>query len=374
MEIPFKKKKDEETSILETAAVLPESDSPSGESTSSSSPTSIASTSTTPSSKSLGAELVDYEMAFKTKVILAGVLVAVALLSFFVIGNIADNPDTHSDTIAALDESRNNVLIMTGGALGIATAASLLPADVGEPISETLTQIISGLAVVLAVILLEKYLLTVFGFAAFKVLIPIGCLILGATLSMRKTFAPRRILTQLASKLMVFGLVLFLAIPLSVGISRMVQQTYQAQFEDTIAASESISEAAAEDIDATAEATANETDGESEQSGNLLENLGAALSSIPEAASHIPENLQQLPQTVADSASNTVSGAANKLSGFVDRYVEGFAVMIVTSCLIPIIVILLFFWLANVLLGINVSLPRFSPAGLAKRKGENAKE
>ena len=333
----------------------------------------------TPSGESVAQEPYDNEMAFRTKVILAAILVVVALLSFFVIGNIADNPETHSDTMAALDESRNNVLLMTAGAIGVSTAASILPADAGKPVSEALTQIVSGLAVVLAVIMLEKYLVAVFGFATFKILVPIGCLLFGVALFMRPSFGPRRTLTQLASKLIVFGLVLFFAIPLSVGVSKMVQQTYQSQFDEIIEVSGEISDAAAETIDATAEETENGEKAEANGGGNVLDNLGAALSSIPEAASHlpeaaaqIPENLQRLPQSIADSAVNTVSGAADKLKGFVGQYVEGFAVMIVTSCLIPIIVILLFFWLANILLGINVSIPRIPRPTLGKPSEESA--
>ena len=311
------------------------------------------------------------EMEFRTKVILAALLVVVALLSFFVIGNIADNPETHSDTIAALDDSRNNVLLMTAGALGVSTAASILPADAGKPVSEALTQIISGLAVILAVIMLEKYLLTVFGFAAFKILIPIGCLLLGVALLMRPYFAPRQTLVRLASKSMVFGLVIFLAIPLSVGVSKMVQQTYQTQFEETIAVSENISNAAAEGIDATANEAEDGNGNEEEKGGNVLENLGTAIAGIPDAAAQLPENIASLPKSVADSAVNSVSGAADKLKSLVGRYIEGFAIMVVTSCLIPIIVILVFFWLANVLLGINTGIPRMPRLPMAKPGKDN---
>lgn len=104
----------------------------------------------------------------------------------------------------------------------------------------------------------------------------------------------------------------------------------------------------------------------------MLENLGSALSKIPDAAAQIPENIKKLPGSVAKAASDSVSGVADGLSVFVKKYVEGFAVMIVTSCLIPVIVIMLFFWLANVLLGINVSIPRIAPPALAKRKKEGA--
>ena len=37
--------------------------------------------------------------------------------------------------------------------------------------------------------------------------------------------------------------------------------------------------------------------------------------------------------------------------------VEAFAVMVVTSCAVPVLVLLLFLWVANMLLGIKIEVP-----------------
>jgi hypothetical protein len=45
-------------------------------------------------------------------------------------------------------------------------------------------------------------------------------------------------------------------------------------------------------------------------------------------------------------------GARNSLNNFI----EALAVMIVTSCIIPILVLVFFLWLAKIILGINIDL------------------
>ena len=39
-------------------------------------------------------------------------------------------------------------------------------------------------------------------------------------------------------------------------------------------------------------------------------------------------------------------------------FIEALAIMLVTSCLIPILVLLFFVWIKKVILGVNVELPR----------------
>ena len=58
----------------------------------------------------------------------------------------------------------------------------------------------------------------------------------------------------------------------------------------------------------------------------------------------------------------------------VNRLVEGFAVMIVTSCVIPILVLAFFLWLANMFLGINIEVPmqRLRHPRVARRRPAKA--
>lgn len=68
---------------------------------------------------------------------------------------------------------------------------------------------------------------------------------------------------------------------------------------------------------------------------------------------------------VADSITGAAAGAVEKLRNVLNRFLEALAVMLVTTCLIPILVLLFFVWLVKLILG--VELP---PLGMPRRSGE----
>ncbi len=68
---------------------------------------------------------------------------------------------------------------------------------------------------------------------------------------------------------------------------------------------------------------------------------------------------------VTDSITGAAAGAVEKLRNVLNRFLEALAVMLVTTCLIPILVLLFFVWLVKLILG--VELP---PLGVPRRSGE----
>ena len=57
--------------------------------------------------------------------------------------------------------------------------------------------------------------------------------------------------------------------------------------------------------------------------------------------------------TVTGGISSAVEGAQESLN----QFIESLAVMLVTSCLIPLLVLLFYFWMAKILLGVNIDIP-----------------
>ena len=51
------------------------------------------------------------------------------------------------------------------------------------------------------------------------------------------------------------------------------------------------------------------------------------------------------------------SGAAPAAQESLNQFIESLAVMLVTSCLIPLLVLLFYFWMAKILLGVNIDIP-----------------
>ena len=257
----------------------------------------------------------------RPRLIVGAIAIVVALVSFFVLGKYFSDPETYRSTMEVLDQKKDTVMNLVGASTGSSAAISLLPGDAGTPIAEKLVDLSSDFLVVIAAIYLEKYLLTILGFAAWKVLIPVGCLLLVGALMLWHKPAGRAMMLRMSTKLTLFGLAVFLVVPVSVRVSGMIEDTYQASINQTIQTAEQTTDAI--------ENSANE--GESTDSNNPLSFL-----------INMPEELNKLTESAKSSLNN---------------FIEALAVMIVTSCIIPILVLLFFVWLVKTILGINIDLP-----------------
>ena len=73
---------------------------------------------------------------------------------------------------------RKRHLELTGTATALATGAAAIPGDATTPIANKLADVAGYMVIVYAVIIIEKYLLTITGYIAFKILFPIGCILM----------------------------------------------------------------------------------------------------------------------------------------------------------------------------------------------------
>ena len=270
------------------------------------------------------------DLIARHRIIVAALFVVLALVSLFPVREVASAPETHTAVIQTLDEKKGNVMALMAASTVASAGVSLLPDDTGTPIAEKLIDLSGNLAIVLGVIYLEKYLLTIFGTATFGLLVPVACVLIAlAALLYRRSYSSTTC-ARIAAKLALLGIVLVITIPTSVGITNQID----AVFDESV----SIAETQSETVDESAEQTSEEGD----QGFDPL----TFIQGIPDAIASIPETV-----------TNGVASVSEEICSQVNRLIEQFAVMIVTSCVIPILVLLFFLWMANLLLGIDVSTP-----------------
>ena len=292
----------------------------------------------------------------KQKCITAVILLLVAILSITVIGKYASAPENHQKTIASLDEKKQTVMELTAASTVTSALITLLPGDTATPIAEKMADVSGYLLVVLCAIYLEKYLVTITGYVAFTYLIPIAC-----GLWIFNLIFANATLRKLATKLVVFGLAISFVVPASVKISDLIGDTYQAQIEATI-----------ED--------AKNTQSILENSGVVDDDTNATETTGTDAAGTVTGNVQEKENNNSDSVSNifdwakdAISGAKDSVANVVENvtvstedlvqkvenslnhFIEAVAVMIITSCVIPMLVLLLFFWIVKIVLDVDLS-------------------
>lgn len=256
------------------------------------------------------------------RILLAIIPIIIAFLSIFVVAKYTSSVEFNAKTLQALDEKKTTVMELAAASTAASAAITLIPGDVGTPIANKLADLSSYFLIVLCAIYLEKYLVTITGYAAFKFLIPIACVLFSCYALFRKEACK-----VLAQKFLLFGLAVYLVIPASVKVSDMIEKTYASSIENTIETAKQ----ATDEIEAETEA---QTDGkEGTADSEEKENSGGFFSGLF--------------SKVKDGVFTATTNVENVLNNFI----EALAILLVTSCLIPILVLLFFVWLVKMLLG-----------------------
>ena len=279
------------------------------------------------------------ERPLKEKAIIAAVLAAVALVSLIVFANIASNPETYTGIIGTLDEKKGNVMVLATTTTAASAAISALPNDMGTPIADKLVDFSSYFMVILAVIYLEKFLLTTLGFLGFGILIPVACALFAVAVFLRRGTLTRVNLQRLGTKLAAFGLALALVVPVSVWLTDNVDAT----FDESLAASNAAAQEATEQLEENTQEQAQEDQGL----------LGGIANAVQEGWNGLTQGAQQ---------------ALDSLGQQLNTMIDTLAVMIVTSCLIPLLVLILFLQLVKIITGLDFG-GATAVMGAARTKG-----
>lgn len=256
---------------------------------------------------------------------LAGVIILALtiILSCTLVGNKLTDPATYSHTIEVLDHNRTTILGLTAASAAASAAVSALPDDVCSPLSQEISDFTTYFMLILSVIYLEKYLLTILAAAACYILIPAGCSSL-----LVNCFFPSGMLKNIGTKLVVFGTAVLLVIPTSVWVSDQINAIYSESIEITVESASAVSE-------------------------NL----------IGEVADDGQENTTVIDEAKAllGDLSGSVAGVVEQFKNLLNRFIEATAVMIVTTCLIPLLVIVFFIWIVKTLFNVQIILPPSIP-------------
>ncbi|MPM95575.1 hypothetical protein SDC9_142730 [bioreactor metagenome] len=259
-------------------------------------------------------------LKFSKQTMLLIALLTIALLSIFVISKTVTAPSFNAANIKSLDDKKVTVMKLAAAAAASSTAISLIPGDAAMPIANQIAELSGYFIIVLCAILLEKMLISVVGYVAFTYIIPAACLLGILYLYMKKD-----ILKNLAIKLGIFGIVIFMAIPVSIKASDVIYSSYRASIEQTV-----------ETTNQNKEYIEEKKKEFSKEDKNWVDKVGDYLSSF---TSKIGTGISEITKKGEDTLSTLL---------------DTIAVLIITSCVIPIIVILIFAWIIKILFGFNI--------------------
>ena len=250
-----------------------------------------------------------------SKIVICLALVILAVVSFFPLARSFPDSGLYSGAVqectASIDEKTATVLRLTATATVTSAGISAIPGDTATPIAEKLADFSEYFLVILCVLYAEKYLLAIIPSGVFKLLVPLACAFFAAG-TLRSS---RRRLVQ-GGKLLLIGLLMLCVIPVSLKVSDTIYRNYQESISATINAAEALTETTDELVQA--------------------------------------QEDQTLIDKILGKLRETTGSLTNRAADTLNSFVEAMAVMIVTSCVIPILVLLFFLWVIKQLTGVDL--------------------
>ena len=146
-------------------------------------------------------------------------------------------------------------------------------------------------------------------------------------------------------------------VPASVKMSDLIENTYRAQIESAMEEAKETQDIVGDvsDRESTTEAASDTQSDRKEQSANndTTSDSGVFgfLDKAKDAISDAKDSVNDAVSNVAISSKELVKKVENTLN----RFIEAVAVMIITSCIIPMLVLVFFFWLVKILLEVDVT-------------------
>lgn len=224
-------------------------------------------------------------------------LIAFAAVSVLQLSHYASSPKLYGRFMDKLDEQKQNAMMLSAVVTVASTAISAIPDDTATPIANQLSELSTPLLIIVCILYVEKYLLTTMGFVSTAILIPAACFC-----GVLYLLFERERFKLWVKKLVILSLALMLIVPLSVGATIMIENTFAESVNETYHAAYELSQ---------------ETQEEDTEGKNGFFAFFAG---------------------IKDNVTALIEKAKSMLSVLVDAV----AVLLVTSCVIPLLTALVF--------------------------------
>lgn len=249
----------------------------------------------------------------KSQYLLITALCLVAITSFFVLASFVSSAEFAKESIRYLAQKQTNVLALAASSTAASTALTLLPGDIASPLAHQLADINKYAFLVLLAVFIEKFMVTLTGFLSFRFLIPMACLILMVNILIFRN----RHFKHFAIKLIIFALVLFASVPLSVQASKLIEETHHLSLQEVI-----------------------------EETNQDVEQLHTGAQQASENESFWNKTIDFVKEGIKAITGKT-STLLQKFTNTLNHLLEATVVLIVTSCVIPLAVMAFLLWFSK---------------------------
>lgn len=257
----------------------------------------------------------------KYAVVIAKVLLAILIgvVSYFILASKVPQLNYVQETLDHLEEDKATAIKFSGATVGTSFAISFLPDDIGTPVANTLADMNNFLIAILAVVFVERLIVVEGIKIAFLYLIPVSCAIYAVATLLSNNF-----LRAFSTKLFILAAAVVCVIPFATHFARDLGSDYLAYVNETI-----------------------------DETSAQINQIASANSEESQAQGTI--------EKISDTWKNAtegVSDAVDFIKSGIMKFGNAIAVLVVTTFILPLLILFFFRWLLNELFRFELRLPQ----------------
>jgi len=335
--------------------------------------------------------------------------IVVALLCSLLGSAWFGRPGAYESANEVLEQSAREVTAMATVAGGASAVLTVLDQD---PVAEEFAELFEYFILILTVLYFEKFLMPLFGVVSFKWIIPICFILMGITY-VRKSVRFRNLIAKIA----LAAFILYLIIPTSISCMKYVRTNFGDMFDSTVGAvveTEIVNDLeeivdsempeTVEEVEIAAEEVTEEVSQpeieqpevteqvEPEEEGNIFSRawgsvagfasnvaddgkdmLNDALNDAKDLFSEAKESVTQTITKISDNLSVLGPKVKNYGENLLKQITTAIAIMLISSCLIPLATLLIFTVVLKVLFGFDFFVEKDNAKDKLGKMLENAK-
>jgi predicted PurR-regulated permease PerM len=257
----------------------------------------------------------------KEKLVKILAIVFLMVFSFTVLTHVIPESKFVQDTVKHLEDSQNTIMKFSGTTIATSLSLSALPNDFASPLASTVSDLNTYFIFIFAVLFVEKLLVIEGIKIALVWMIPAACI-----LGILAIVFEKEMFKNFAKKLLILGISVIMVVPMSTHFTETVCADYLTYVDETI-----------EEADAGA-GKINEIMAEGNEQATFFDKLSDAFK----------------------TAISDVNDLLAYFKNVVKKCVNSVAVMIVTTFVLPMLVMLLFRWLLTELFALHLPAPKVS--------------
>ena len=257
----------------------------------------------------------------KEKLVKILAIVFLMVFSFTVLTHVIPESKFVQDTVKHLEDSQNTIMKFSGTTIATSLSLSALPNDFASPLASTVSDLNTYFIFIFAVLFVEKLLVIEGIKIALVWMIPAACV-----LGILAIVFEKEMFKNFAKKLLILGISVIMVVPISTHFTETVCADYLTYVDETI-----------EEADAGA-GKINEIMAEGNEEATFFDKLSDAFK----------------------TAISDVNDLLAYFKNVVKKCVNSVAVMIVTTFVLPMLVMLLFRWLLTELFALHLPAPKVS--------------